>query len=110
MIEPSDAQMAPISPTSRRRPTSAGLVTVAPVVALVDMSDLSSDRGPRGACHSWRDPPKGQVSFSYAWSDFIVEINVIAEKCSSGFVLITQVTGLYWTLDGYRTVCGERPL
>jgi len=50
------------------------------------------------------------VSFSYALSEFIVEIIVIAEKCSSGFVLITQVTGLYWTLDGYPVVCQEDPV
>ncbi len=33
----------------------------------------------------------GQVSIPYASSEIIVEIIVIAEKCSSGFVLITQV-------------------
>jgi len=31
------------------------------------------------------------VSVSYASSEIIVGIIVIAEKCSSGFVLITQV-------------------
>jgi len=35
------------------------------------------------------------VSISYASSEIIVEIIVIAEKCSTGFVLITQVSGLF---------------
>jgi len=34
------------------------------------------------------------VSNSYASSEIIVEIIVIAEKCSPGFVLITQVKGM----------------
>jgi len=34
------------------------------------------------------------MSFSYASSEIIVEIIDIAEKCSPGFVLITQVTAL----------------
>jgi len=34
------------------------------------------------------------VSFSYAPSEIIVEITDITEKCSLGFVLITQVTAL----------------
>jgi hypothetical protein len=34
------------------------------------------------------------MSFSYASSEIIVEIIVITEKCSPGFVLITQVTAL----------------
>ena len=38
-----------------------------------------------------RDPRPYQVSVSYASSEIIVGIIVIAEKCSSGFVLITQV-------------------
>jgi hypothetical protein len=43
MIEVSDAQVAPISPISRRRPTSVGLVAVAPaVVVLVAMIELPS--------------------------------------------------------------------
>ena len=37
----------------------------------------------------------GQVSIPYASSEIIVEIIVIAEKCSSGFVLITQVKALF---------------
>jgi hypothetical protein len=32
------------------------------------------------------------MSFSYASSEIIVEIIDITEKCSPGFVLITQVT------------------
>ena len=42
-----------------------------------------------------RDPRPYQVSVSYASSEIIVEIIVIAEKCSSGFVLITQVRALF---------------
>jgi len=42
-----------------------------------------------------RDPGPEGVSDSYASSEIIVEIIVIAEKYSSGFVLITQVTGLF---------------
>jgi len=34
------------------------------------------------------------VSLSYASGEIIVEIIVITEKCSPGFVLITQVTPL----------------
>jgi len=34
------------------------------------------------------------MSFSYASSEIIVEIIDITEKCSPGFVLITQVTAL----------------
>ena len=43
MIEVSDAQVAPISPSSRLRPTSVGWVTATPVVS-VAMVDLFSDR------------------------------------------------------------------
>jgi hypothetical protein len=34
------------------------------------------------------------MSFSYASGEIIVEIIFITEKCSPGFVLITQVTAL----------------
>jgi hypothetical protein len=37
------------------------------------------------------------VSDSYASSEIIVEIIVIAEKYAPGFVLITQVMGLFLT-------------
>ena len=40
----------------------------------------------------------GQVSIPYASSEIIVEIIVIAEKCSSGFVLITQVKACFLDL------------
>jgi hypothetical protein len=42
------------------------------------------------------------MSFSCASGEIIVEIIVITEKCSPGFVLITQVTAL---LLGKRTLC-----
>ena len=42
-----------------------------------------------------RDPGPEGVSDSYASSEIIVEIIVIAEKYSPGFVLITQVRGLF---------------
>jgi hypothetical protein len=68
---------------------------VTPAVALsVDMSDLSSDRGPSGHVTRGEISP-GQVSVSYAWSEIIVEIIDIAEKCWSGFFLITQVTAVF---------------
>jgi hypothetical protein len=47
------------------------------------------------------------MSVSYASSEIIVEIIDITEKCSPGFVLITQVTahmaGLMALLDPYLT-------
>jgi len=36
------------------------------------------------------------VSFSYSSSEIIVEIIAITEKCSPGFVLITQVKARFW--------------
>ena len=51
MIEVSDAQVAPISPSSRLRPTSVGWVTVTPGPApdvSVAMIDPFSDRAPQG--------------------------------------------------------------
>ena len=42
-----------------------------------------------------RDPRLSRVSVSYASSEIIVEIIVIAEKCSFGVVLITQVKALF---------------
>jgi len=38
------------------------------------------------------------VRVVYAPSEIIVEIILIAEKCSPGFVLITQVTALFLPL------------
>src|SRR5580704_13185472 len=46
MIDVSDAQVAPIRPNSRLRPTSVGWVTATPVVS-VAMVDLFSDRALR---------------------------------------------------------------
>jgi hypothetical protein len=43
MIDVSEAQMAPISPTSRRKPTSAGLAVDTVSVAMID---LFPDRAP----------------------------------------------------------------
>src|SRR6516225_11091039 len=45
MIDVSDAQVAPTSPSSRLRPTSVGVSTAAPA-ASVAMCDLFSDRAP----------------------------------------------------------------
>jgi hypothetical protein len=45
MIEVSEAQVAPISPISRFRPTSVGVVTPDPAVS-VAMIDLFPDRAP----------------------------------------------------------------
>ena len=51
MIEVSDAQVAPISPISRRRPTSAGWLAGAPVDPVsVAMIDALFSILPRGAC------------------------------------------------------------
>ena len=45
MIDVSDAQVAPISPSSRLKPTSVGVVTATPAVS-VAMCDPFSDRAP----------------------------------------------------------------
>jgi hypothetical protein len=51
---------------------------------------------PRRASHpAVRGPRPGRVSVSYASSEIIVGIIVIAEKCSFGIVLITQVKGRF---------------
>jgi hypothetical protein len=50
---------------------------------------------PLRACHPRYEIPQDQASVSYASSENIVEIIVIAEKLSSGFFLITQVTGVF---------------
>jgi len=51
------------------------------------------------------------MSFSYASSEIIVEIIVITEKCSPGFVLITQVTarapGFMVFAAGYLASLGD---
>ena len=47
IIEVSDAQVAPISPISRRRPTSSGL-DLATVSDSDDIVDLFPDRAPEG--------------------------------------------------------------
>ena len=52
MIEVSDAQVAPIRPMSRFRPTSVGVTAVAPTDSvLLAMLDPFSDRAPWGGCH-----------------------------------------------------------
>src|SRR5215470_3894577 len=58
MMDVSDAQVAPISPSSRLRPTSAGVVTPTPEVS-VAMCDPFSDRAPQGlATRGARSPPR----------------------------------------------------
>ena len=47
-----------------------------------------------------RDPRPIGMSVSYASSEIIVEIIDITEKCSLGFVLITQVTAHITELMG----------
>jgi hypothetical protein len=96
MIDVSDAQVAPTSPSSRLSPTSVGLVTATPEVS-VAMIDLSPGRAPEGLLPAVPDPRPKRASISYASSEIIVEIIVIAEKSSSGFVLITQVKALFCT-------------
>ena len=52
MIEVSDAQVAPMKPMSRFRPTSVGVTAVAPTASvLLAMLDPFSDRAPWGGCH-----------------------------------------------------------
>src|SRR6266516_1152751 len=58
MIDVSDAQVAPISPSSRLKPTSVGAATATPE-ASVAMCDPFSDRGPAGlATRGARSPPQ----------------------------------------------------
>jgi hypothetical protein len=59
------------------------------------MIDLFPGRAPEGLLPAVSDPRPKRVSISYASSEIIVEIIVIAEKWSTGFVLITQVSGLF---------------
>src|SRR6202042_3909125 len=47
MIDVSDAHVAPISPSSRLRPTSVGVATPTPAVSAA-IIDLFSDRAPQG--------------------------------------------------------------
>jgi hypothetical protein len=61
------------------------------------MIDLFPGRAPEGLLPAVPDPRPKRVSISYASSEIIVEIIVIAEKCSSGFVLITQVKARFWS-------------
>ena len=86
MIDVSDAQVAPISPSSRFRPTSVGLVTVTGVS--VAMIDALFSIVPRGAC---RPPCGADVGVSYEQSEIIVEMIITLEKCCRGFGFITQV-------------------
>jgi hypothetical protein len=59
------------------------------------MIDLSPDRAWWSQPPAVRDPAAMGASDSYASSEIIVEIIVIAEKYSPGVVLITQVRGLF---------------
>src|SRR6266487_4548634 len=70
MIDVSEAQVAPISPNSRLRPTSVGVVVVTPA-ASVAMIDPFSDRAPQGYPPAARDPRPSRMSVSYASSDLI---------------------------------------
>src|SRR5271165_842953 len=93
MMEVSDAQVAPISPISRRRPTSAGWLTGAPADPVsVAMIDALFSILPRGAC----SPPSGWVaSVPYEQSEIIVGMIITYEKCCRGFGFITQFRALY---------------
>ena len=74
MIEVSDAQVAPIKPISRFRPTSVGTEAEAPTASvLLAMLDPFSDRAPQG-CHPRVGSSVMQVSVVYALSENIVEI------------------------------------
>src|SRR5690242_10869307 len=55
MIDVSDAQVAPISPSSRLRPTSVGVVTATPAVSAA-MCHPFSDHAPQGVPPAVRDP------------------------------------------------------
>jgi len=60
MMDVSDAQAAPTSPSSRLRPTSAGWVTAAGAlesVAMIDSSFLVPRSCPEGPCHAPRGIP-----------------------------------------------------
>src|SRR5580698_861247 len=93
MMEVSEAQVAPISPISRRRPTSAGLVRGTPVDPVsVAMIDALFSILPRGAC----SPPSGWVAnVPYEQSEIIVGMIITYEKCCRGFGFITQFRALY---------------
>src|ERR1700730_15745996 len=56
MIDVSDAQVAPISPSSRLKPTSAGFVTATPAVSAAAMCHPFSDHAPEGVPAAVRDP------------------------------------------------------
>src|SRR5213082_1001242 len=55
MIDVSDAQVAPISPSSRLKPTSVGFVTATPAVSAA-MCHPFSDHAPQGVPAAVRDP------------------------------------------------------
>jgi hypothetical protein len=95
MIELSEAQIAPINPTSRFRPTSAGRVITAPADPVSVAMSISLPVVPRRAGHPSNGIPDGRMSMTYASSENIVEIKVEHEKSPSGFVLITQITALF---------------
>src|ERR1700760_888493 len=93
MIEVSDAQVAPISPSSRFSPTSAGAAVVAAASVLLLIPDPFSDRAPQGGCHPRVGSREMQVSDAYALSENIVETRPISEKWPIGVVSVTRVTG-----------------
>src|ERR1700748_2036698 len=86
MIEVSDAQVAPISPSSRFSPTSGGAAVVAAASVLLLIPDPFSDRAPQGGCHPRVGSREMQVSDAYALSEHIVETRPI------GVVSVTRVT------------------
>src|ERR1700742_2292682 len=94
MIEVSDAQVAPISPSSRFSPTSAGAAVVAAASVLLLIPDPFSDRAPQGGCHPRVGSRELQVSVAYALSENIVETRPISEKWPIGVVSVTCITGL----------------
>src|SRR6516162_2058179 len=100
MIDVSDAQVAPISPSSRLRPTSVGVVTVVTPGVSVAMIDALFSIVPRGACPSrsgW------VVSVLYEQSEIIVEMIITYEKCCRGFGFITRFRALYPATGGIMT-------
>ena len=85
MMELSDAQTAPMNPTSRFRPTSDGLETTAPVepvsVAMIDSSFLSI-LCPSGACRPALAGSCGRrEALSNVQGENIVEMILPGEKC-----------------------------
>jgi hypothetical protein len=74
MIEVSDAQVAPMKPISRFRPTSVGVAAVAPTDSVLLAMLIPFPIVPRRAATRVSDRRVGQVSVVYALSENIVEI------------------------------------